>query len=179
MADPRVLFVATLAPALLAALVFARAAAFKLRDVQAFADAVETYDILPGPLVAPFARALPLLELVLVAALILPWTHGEADLAAAALLLVFAAAMGVNLARGRRQIDCGCGDPARRQPLAWSLVARNLVLAILLIIAAAVPASAATLSGALIAAAAAAGGLLLILCQEAFAALPAARGAGA
>ena len=35
--------------------------------------------------------------------------------------------MGVNLARGRDQIDCGCGGDSH--PLSWWLVARNAVLA--------------------------------------------------
>jgi hypothetical protein len=49
--------------------------------------------------------------------------------AAAMLLVVYAVAIGVNLLRGRRDIDCGCAGPASRRPIAWSLVARNVVLA--------------------------------------------------
>jgi hypothetical protein len=49
-----------------------------------------------------------------------------------ALLLVFAAAMAINIRRGRTQIDCGCGLSALRQGLGWPLVARNLALAAVL-----------------------------------------------
>jgi hypothetical protein len=49
---------------------------------------------------------------------------------------LFAAAMAINLARGRTHIDCGCFDATQRQPLRWLLVARNIVLAVLLIAAA-------------------------------------------
>ena len=45
----------------------------------------------------------------------------------AALLLAYAAVMAINLVRGRRFIDCGCGGAA--QPLSLGLVLRNVVLA--------------------------------------------------
>jgi hypothetical protein len=172
MADPRTLFVAGLAPALLAALVFARAAVFKLRDLPAFADAVEAYDILPALLGRPLARALPAVEMALAAALLAPWTRQVGEIAAAGLLVLFATAMGINLARGRRHIDCGCGDPAKRQALSWMLVGRNLVLAVLLLAAAASPAGQGSVPAVAIALTAALAAFLLLLCQEAFLALP-------
>ena len=45
----------------------------------------------------------------------------------AMLLFVYAASIGTNLLRGRRDIDCGCNGPASKQLLSWWLVARNLV----------------------------------------------------
>src|SRR5439155_1412646 len=50
-------------------------------------------------------------------------------LAAASLLVVYGAAIAVNLARGRWDIDCGCAGPADRRPITGWLVARNAVLA--------------------------------------------------
>src|SRR5262249_14927936 len=47
---------------------------------------------------------------------------------AAALLGLYAAAIAVNLARGRRHLDCGCTGPALRRPISGWLVLRNLVL---------------------------------------------------
>ena len=41
------------------------------------------------------------------------------------LLLVYSGAIVLNLARGRRDIDCGCAGPARRQGLHEMLVVRN------------------------------------------------------
>jgi len=46
---------------------------------------------------------------------------------------VFAAAMAINLQRGRSQIDCGCGHAFLKQTLSWALVARNAGLAGLLV----------------------------------------------
>src|SRR5262249_43406760 len=45
------------------------------------------------------------------------------------LLGLYAGAIAINLARGRRDIDCGCAGPAARRPISGWLVARNLVLA--------------------------------------------------
>ena len=47
----------------------------------------------------------------------------------AILLLLFAAAMAVNLRRGRADIDCGCALGLLKERISWPLVARNLVLA--------------------------------------------------
>ena len=60
------------------------------------------------------------------------------DLSGAALLLLFAAAMAINIVRGRRHIDCGCFQSALKQTLNWILVARNCGLAALLALAASV-----------------------------------------
>jgi hypothetical protein len=47
---------------------------------------------------------------------------------ALALLATYTLAIAANLARGRRDIDCGCFGPAARQPLSAALVARNAAL---------------------------------------------------
>jgi hypothetical protein len=64
------------------------------------------------------------------------------------LLILFAAAMAINIGRGRRNIDCGCFQSALRQNLSLTLVARNLGLALLLGIPAAVPQASLPKSGA-------------------------------
>jgi len=162
-----------LALGVLVALVFTRAAALKFGAGAAFEGVVGNYDLLPRALVAPVALALPLVEGAIAASLPVPWAlQSWAALAAAALLLVFAAAMGINLARGRGHIDCGCGDARSRQPLHASLVVRNLALAALLIAAALTATGAASLAGAAVGIAAGGAGFLLYLCQDAFAGLP-------
>ena len=166
------LFTLETAAALTGALVFARAAAFKLRDVQAFADALAGYRMLPIGLVEPAARVLPAIEIASALALLAPQTRVVGEFVAASLLIVFALAIGVNLLRGRREIDCGCGDPSRRQPLAWSLVVRNVAFAGTLAACALAPSGHQSLLGWLVGAAAAAGLMLLMLCHEAFSALP-------
>ena len=76
-------------------------------------------------------------------------------LAGAGLLLVYAAAIALNLARGRDAIDCGCGAPGDERSIGVDLVARNLVLAALAL-GAALPATARALTWLDLASAAAA-----------------------
>lgn len=121
---------AGLAVRLALAVLFASAALHKVRDWSEYRSAVAGYRLLPAALVVPVAFALAAAECVLAAGLTMPGTAGRVAAAGAAgLLTVYAAAVGANLARGRRAIDCGCGGPAGRQPLHGGLVARNAVAA--------------------------------------------------
>ncbi len=113
-------------------LVFTQAALPKLRNTQVFAGVLANYRLLPAFLTAPAALLLPLVECAVGFGLMLD--HGSLFAPMAmALLLLFAAAMGINIARGRREIDCGCGRSDLRQPLSWLLVVRNVLLVALLL----------------------------------------------
>lgn len=92
---------------------------------------ITNYRLLPRPMVAPAATALPLVEVATGAALLIG-VHPLPILVAMALLLLFAGAMAVNILRGRGHIDCGCGHGALRHPIGWPLVARNVALAMVL-----------------------------------------------
>jgi hypothetical protein len=109
------------------ALVLFAAAWHKLSEPEVFGGALQAYDLLPAAAVMPAARVLPWVEIATGGALLVPATRDPALLAFAALILLYAAAMTVNLLRGRRQIDCGCGGDVH--PLSWGLVLRNGVLA--------------------------------------------------
>jgi hypothetical protein len=78
--------------------------------------------------------------------------------------LLFAVAMGINLRRGRRHIDCGCFQSALKQTLSWTLVVRNVVMALLLGLAVLVAGGSAgllaTIDGLL------AGGVLFVILQS-------------
>lgn len=110
------------------ALLFAGAALSKLKSAEEFVGVVRNFRLLPEALADVVARVLPFAELALALGLMWNVTSPYALLAAAALLLVFAFAIGINLARGRTQIDCGCFRTGARQSLSWALVMRNLVL---------------------------------------------------
>ncbi len=116
----------------LVALVFLSAAVGKLRHLAVFGAVLANYRLLPEAFVAPVAHVLPPLEAVVGLALLLglgaPWSEA----AAAGLLSLFAAAMAVNIMRGRRDIDCGCFQSVLKQTLSWTLVGRNLVMVLLL-----------------------------------------------
>ena len=105
------------------ALLFAGAVQHKLRDPRHFTATLAEYRLLPARLAPAAAVCVILAELGILLALVLRPAWGAA--AGAALLGLYGAAIGVNLARGRRHIDCGCGGPAARREISGWLVARN------------------------------------------------------
>src|SRR5579885_812589 len=127
--------------ALALSIIFASSAAMKFADIAEFTTALEDYRILPTPLVIPAGWAIPLLEAAGALGLVANRTRPAAALLLAVLVAAFSAAIAINLARGRRQIDCGCFGPALRQALSGWLVARNFML-IVAAIAVAIPADA-------------------------------------
>jgi len=108
-------------------LLFLSASAHKVRDPARFRATVADYRLLPRPLAPLGAAALVVAELAVFAGLVASRSWGLAG--AAAMLALYAAAIGINLARGRRTLDCGCTGPALRRPISGWLVARNLLLA--------------------------------------------------
>lgn len=127
-----ILLIISGAAAVVVALLFLVAGIDKLRHRALLPGVIANYRLLPAALVAPAASALPVAELVIGAGLLLGLTIALPPLApvvAALLLLVFAGAMAINIQRGRRHIDCGCGHAGLRQHLGWGQVARNVVLA--------------------------------------------------
>lgn len=99
-----------------------KASAFRVYE-QTVAD----YRLLPDRLSGVAAALMLVVEVTVVVAL-LSLAPGWPYAMAAALLIVYALAIGINLARGRRQIDCGCGGPPG-QTISGVLVFRNLLLA--------------------------------------------------
>ena len=152
-------------------LVFLLAATQKMSHWRIFFGVVANYRLLPRAAVAPVAALLPPLEMIvgllLLSAQILPW----AEAVAAALLILFAGAMAINLHRGREHIDCGCGQSFLKQTLSWTLVARNGVLAALLLPSLA-PVGPLSMSAALTGAGAGFGFFLLYLLLNTISALP-------
>jgi hypothetical protein len=111
------------------ALLFLVAASHKLRDRTRFRATLAEYQLLPAMFVAPVAALVVGVELAVAGALVTPVLRTPGLVAAAAVLVVYGSAVAVNLARGRRHIDCGCVGPATRQPISGWLVVRNAVLA--------------------------------------------------
>jgi hypothetical protein len=110
-------------------LLFLAAAIHKLRHSQEFVGVVAAYQLTGERSSAAIARLLPALELAVAAGLWITPTREAAAVLGGALLAIYAAAIAINLRRGRRDIDCGCAFSGRgRSPIgAWMLV-RNAVL---------------------------------------------------
>ncbi len=128
LADP----VTLTAGAVLLVFVFVTAALHKLREPEVFGSALAAYGLVPPQWQPLLARALPVLEgcTALLLALLPFGAANAAGFALSATLLAgYGAAMAVNLLRGRRTLDCGCGGAPQR--IGWPLVVRNLLLAAL------------------------------------------------
>ncbi|WP_240162134.1 MauE/DoxX family redox-associated membrane protein [Gluconacetobacter azotocaptans] len=100
----------------------------KLRDPDDFLGTVAAYRLLPGGLLAPAAWGLAGLETVLGAMMLTGVAVRWAGLAAALLFGVFAAAMAINVLRGRVNLSCGCLPGLAGARLSWLSVARTLAL---------------------------------------------------
>lgn len=128
-----------IASALAVAVLLASAATHKLRAQGRFARQLADYQLLPEALVRPIGRVIPLLELLIAFALLVPFSRAIAAVCAAALIALYVSAIGINLWRGRRDIDCGCAGPDQAQPLRPILLTRNAVLVALALLASTTP----------------------------------------
>jgi hypothetical protein len=125
-------------------LLFGSAAFHKLRDRAQFTGVLAAYRVLPAALVAVVAVAVAVTELLVAAALARGSAFGPAG--AVGLLAVYSFAIGINLVRGRRAIDCGCGALGARQPISEWLLVRNALLAAAAIVLVPAPVAARPLS---------------------------------
>jgi hypothetical protein len=114
------------------ALLFGSAALHKLSDLARFTAAFRAYEVVPLRL-SGVSLVVPVLELAVAVALLPAGSRSGAAAVGAALLLAYAAAIAVNLIRGRRDLDCGCAGPGERRPIGAWMVGRNLLLAGLLL----------------------------------------------
>lgn len=135
----------TTTAAIAIAMLFAASAARKVADFAEFAGVVRNYAIAPAALSAPLGGLLIAIEASIAALLLAPATRAAAGVAAAALFCIYAMAIGLNLARGRTSIDCGCSFGASGDRLSPTLLYRNGLLAATALVAAA-PASSRALS---------------------------------
>jgi Methylamine utilisation protein MauE len=113
-------------------LLFAAAALHKLRNLRRFGEIFAAYGLLPLPLQRLVARAVPLLEAAVAVGLPFEASRMAAAFVGIVLLLAYAAAIGVNLRRGRRDLACGCGGPDDRRLIAGWMIWRNIGIAVLL-----------------------------------------------
>lgn len=103
----------------------AASAARKLASLRKFADVVRRYDLVPAALALPAGAIVAAVETGLSVGLLIPVVRAAAGVGAAALFAFYAVAIGVNLARGRASIDCGCSFGASGDRLSSALLYRN------------------------------------------------------
>jgi hypothetical protein len=104
--------------------VFAMALRHKLGGYAGFRGVLAQYRILPQALVDPAAAAVVVAEAGVIVLLLVD--VGAGAWFAMLVLALYTGAIAINLFRGRRSIDCGCGGAPT--PLSVSLVLRNAML---------------------------------------------------
>lgn len=117
------------------ALIFVRSAMHKAGSFTEFTGFVADYQLVGERLVRAVSVGIVGAEILVVVLQLIPGGQVPGLLLAAGLLALYAAAMAVNIRRGRTYIECGCGGAV--QPLGWALVVRNGTLVVLAALAAA------------------------------------------
>src|SRR5438876_3253973 len=112
---------------LLLCAVFLVAGLAKLADLPGSRQAMRDFGV-PNKLADFFGLLLPLAEIAVAVALVLPLTAWWGAVGALALLLIFVVGIGYNLAQGRTP-DCHCFGQLHSAPAGWSTLIRNLILA--------------------------------------------------
>lgn len=111
---------------------FAVAGGHKFAVRGKFAETLTSYRVLPARAISAAALLVPTLECVIAASLLIPRIRSAGSLAGAALLAIYAAAMGLNLLRGRRDLECGCLGPRGGGVISPALIRRDSLMAIAL-----------------------------------------------
>lgn len=93
----------------LIALIFAKAAVGKLLNFFETQGIIRDYRLLPEATVPAVTVLVIIAELAITVSLLVPSLRSAGAIGAVAMLLAYAASIGINLKRGRVSIDCGCG----------------------------------------------------------------------
>jgi uncharacterized membrane protein YphA (DoxX/SURF4 family) len=115
--------------------IFLFAGAAKVGHADVFAAQIAGFRLLPQPLVAPLAVALPYLEILLGGYLVVGLFTRTAAWFAVALLAVFDLAVASAVVRGMT-VSCGCFGPNDTTVTTWAEVARDAVFVLLAVIVA-------------------------------------------
>lgn len=109
-------------------LLFGVGAAHKIRAPAVFRSAIDEYRLVPRSVSGVIAVCLVMAELLAAILVLFPASRITGFAAMACLLIIYTTGIGINLYRGRRDLDCGCGGPASRHLISGWLVLRNLLL---------------------------------------------------
>src|SRR6202040_3754906 len=99
------------------ALLFASAGVHKLRGLRRVDETFAAYGLMPAPPHPRIFRMGPLLGKAVAVGLLADGWRRYAGVLGIMLLLGYAAAIAINLRRGRRDLACGCGGPDERRAI--------------------------------------------------------------
>ena len=114
------------ATAAAAALLLLLAGATKVRGTDALRRQIDAYQVLPAWLAGPVAKSLPYVEIS--AALVMFVRPSAGGWLCALLYGGFSAGMAINLAKGRRELECGCFGKQESGRISWGHVGANVGL---------------------------------------------------
>ena len=115
--------------------IFIVAGASKIGHGAEFAAQIAGFRILPQPVIAPMALALPFLEVLLGGYLVLGLFTRTAGWIAVLLLALFDGAIASAVIRGMT-VSCGCFGPNDKTVTTWAEVARDAVFVVLAVVVA-------------------------------------------
>jgi uncharacterized membrane protein YphA (DoxX/SURF4 family) len=115
--------------------IFIVAGVSKIGHAIEFATQIAAFRLVPQPLIAPMAIALPFLEVLLGGYLVLGLFTRVSAWIAAVLLLVFDGAIASAVVRGL-SVSCGCFGPNDATVTSWGEVARDAVFVLLAVVVA-------------------------------------------
>ena len=122
------------------ALIFAVAAVHKLLSLAVFIEQLTNYKLLPEKWAPLVGTIIPWLELGAVILLINSSTRTTGIIMLGILIIIYTAAIGINLYRGRVDIDCGClgdnGNQLNEQKLSGWMILRNIIIGMFIVCAA-------------------------------------------
>ena len=143
------------------AFLFAQSGWQKIAAPAYYAEVINNYRVGSFTGTVGGAISIGLFELLIAGSLLTGFQASFAAMAAAFMLLAYGAAIGLNLRRGRREIDCGCGTGRSGEGISAWHIWRNLGFVVLLAFGSAQSSAAA--SGGKILLAAAAASLLFVI----------------
>lgn len=117
------------------AALFTYAAVLKAADIDSFRRNIEGFELLPQDMVPGTSYLIPLLELGMAVALLLPGWRQSALWGAGGLTFLFLILMGYALARGL-VVDCGCfgKGEASRSSMILGMARNGILLAVIIIL---------------------------------------------
>lgn len=115
------------------ALLFAQAALQKWRSLSHFEAVVSAYRLSSGAVTAMLKWLVPSIESGVAVALLFSTSRSLGVIVGAAVLVLYAGGIALNLKRGRVDLDCGCAGARDRRPIAPWMVVRNVVMAVCLL----------------------------------------------
>lgn len=128
--SPKIIEAAVLVVRVVLGAIFVVAGASKVGHAAEFAQQIAAFRLLPQPVIAPMALALPFLEILLGGYLIIGLFTRVAGWVATLLLLVFDGAIASAVLRGMT-LNCGCFGTHDSTVTTWAEVARDAVFVLL------------------------------------------------